>query len=90
MKKLILILVVVLAGLGLAQAQKKVEKLSEYTASNGVTYKVGDDIRLGRGSSYDRSFVYVRMNTAFLTAMGGGSYENDSRLPASTETKLRS
>ncbi len=82
MRKSILVLFIAIAGLGLAQAQKNVEKLSEYTASNGVTYKVGDDIRLGKGSSYDRSFVYVRMGGVLLAALGGGYNEKNHILPA--------
>src|SRR5680860_568067 len=40
-------------------AQKKNQKLDSYTASNSVTYKVGDEVELGNGSSHDGSFVYV-------------------------------
>ena len=41
-----------------ANAQKA-DNLEEYTASNGVVYKVGDEIKLGRGSGANGRFVYV-------------------------------
>lgn len=40
---------------------QNVEKLEEYTASNGITYKVGDEIKLGRGSDTNGKFVYVNV-----------------------------
>ncbi len=43
-----------------ANAQK-VEKLKKYKASNGIIYKVGDQIKLGRGSGANGAFVYVTM-----------------------------
>ncbi len=43
-------------------AQRKTEILKEYTASNGITYKVGDEIKLGRGSGQNDEFVYVNIS----------------------------
>lgn len=40
---------------------KSVEKLKEYTASNGVTYTIGDEIELGRGSDANGNFIYVSL-----------------------------
>jgi hypothetical protein len=40
-------------------SQKKVEKLKEYKANNGVTYKIGDSIKLNKGSNFNGSFNYV-------------------------------
>ncbi|UJH90909.1 SHOCT domain-containing protein [Antarcticibacterium sp. 1MA-6-2] len=60
MKKITFLLLALLT-LNAVQAQKKVEKLDEFTASNGITYKVGDEIKLGRGSDTDGRFVYVNM-----------------------------
>src|SRR5690625_3983847 len=40
------------------QAQRKT-KSDEYYASNGITYKVGDEIKLGRGSDTNGKFIYV-------------------------------
>lgn len=60
MKKLFIICVALMT-LTTINAQKKVEKLKEYTASNGITYKVGDEFKLGRGSDTDGRFVYVNM-----------------------------
>lgn len=42
-------------------AQKKNIKLKEYTASNGVTYKVGGDVQLGEGSGDNGNFSYIRV-----------------------------
>ena len=35
------------------------ESLDSYTASNGITYSVGDEVKLGKGSDSDGKFVYV-------------------------------
>lgn len=37
------------------------EKLESYKASNGKTYKIGDEIRIGRGSGHNGQFVYLEM-----------------------------
>lgn len=50
---------------------KKMEKLDEYVASNGITYKVGDEIKLGRGSDTNGRFVYI--NIAGWGAMAGAT-----------------
>jgi len=55
MKKIILLLLLVS---GVANAQ---ERLTEYKASNGITYKEGDMILLGRGSGGQGTFVYLKM-----------------------------
>lgn len=60
MKKITLLTIAILT-LNFAQAQKKVEKLEEYIASNGITYKIGDEVKLGRGSDTNGKFVYVNI-----------------------------
>lgn len=60
MKKITLLIITVLM-MNIVHAQDKVEKLEEYTASNGITYKVGDEIKLGRGSDTNGKFVYVNI-----------------------------
>jgi hypothetical protein len=55
MKKIILLLLLVS---GFVNAQ---EKLTEYKASNGITYKVGDMVLLGRGSGGQGTFVYLKI-----------------------------
>lgn len=50
MKKNYLFVLIALLSFSISNAQKRVEKIDSYTASNGVTYEVGDDIELGRGS----------------------------------------
>ena len=54
MKRFIVLLIAM--TLTTSYAQKKIIKLKEYTASNGVTYKVGGDLELGQGSSHDDRF----------------------------------
>lgn len=58
--KRITLLVILAMIIGLTQAQNN-EKLNEYTASNGITYKIGDEIKLGRGSDTNGKFVYVNI-----------------------------
>ncbi|MBC7847269.1 MAG: SHOCT domain-containing protein [Flavobacterium sp.] len=55
MKKIILLLLLVS---GFVNAQ---ENLKEYVASNGITYKVGDMVLLGRGSGGQGTFVYLKI-----------------------------
>lgn len=56
MKKLILIALLVAPVLSFAQKTP-----IEYKASNGVTYKIGDTIKLGRGSAPNGDFLYLQM-----------------------------
>lgn len=53
MKKITLLLALIITTVLNAQ------KLDEYTASNGITYKPGDEIKLNRGSGINGSFVYA-------------------------------
>ncbi|MBC5840740.1 SHOCT domain-containing protein [Flavobacterium sp. F-380] len=55
MKKITLLLLFVSS---FVNAQQRV---SEYKASNGVTYKEGDTIQLGRGSGLQGTFVYLKI-----------------------------
>jgi hypothetical protein len=50
MKNMLLLFCLILPFVGTAQTQ--------YKASNGVTYHVGDTVKLGRGSKSDGSFLY--------------------------------
>ncbi|KZS41870.1 hypothetical protein AWE51_00040 [Aquimarina aggregata] len=62
MKKITFLLIIVSLFISnIGNAQKKVQKLTEYKASNNVTYKVGDRIKMGQGSSADGNFVYLKM-----------------------------
>ncbi len=55
MKKLLLALIFIPA---IALSQKKIDV---YSASNGITYKEGDIIKLGRGSATNGDFLYLQM-----------------------------
>ncbi|MEN9907132.1 MAG: hypothetical protein RLZZ540_273 [Bacteroidota bacterium] len=55
MRKIILVLLFIS---GFANAQ---DKITEYKASNNITYKVGDAIQLGRGSGGQGTFVYLKI-----------------------------
>lgn len=60
MKKITFLIIVILT-INSVQAQKKITKLKEYTASNGITYKVGDEFKLGQGSDTNGKFVYANI-----------------------------
>lgn len=53
------------------------EKLEEFTASNGVTYKIGDEITLNRGSDNNGKFVYVTIG-----GIGWSTNPEENRLTA--------
>lgn len=67
MRTTILLLTLILSGIMSANAQKK----TEYKASNGIIYHVGDTIQLGRGSRDDGSFNYLQVNNTFSAFVGG-------------------
>lgn len=54
MKRLLLITILIPA-IGFAQ------KINKYTATNGVTYHIGDTVRLGAGSGPSGTFMYLQM-----------------------------
>lgn len=68
MKKILLIFICTLS-VGFISAQS----LTEYTASNNVTYHIGDTIKLGRGSAPNGDFIYCQMGDAYsvMVAIGG-------------------
>lgn len=78
MKKIILIFICTLSA-SFIQAQG----LTEYTASNNVTYHIGDTIKLGRGSAPNGDFSYCQMGDtyAILSALGGNGGRIDQGLP---------
>jgi len=43
----------------LAPFFSRAQKITEYKATNGVTYHINDTVRLGKGSSSDGSFLYL-------------------------------
>jgi hypothetical protein len=56
MKKLLLTAVLATSCL-LAKSQN----LDEYKASNGITYRKGDTVRLGVGSGVNQRFIYMQL-----------------------------
>ncbi len=76
MKKLLLFATLFLA---IAMNAQKISKDEVYSASNGITYKVGDTITLGRGSGMNGHFQYLQMG-GFYNAMAaaGGNYNQMS------------
>ncbi|SNR60138.1 Short C-terminal domain-containing protein [Lutibacter agarilyticus] len=58
MRKFTIIIILILS-VNLSFAQKKV-KLKNYKASNEVTYKIGDQIKLTKGSRKDLKFESIR------------------------------
>jgi hypothetical protein len=59
MKRILLILALLTPLLTKAQGFFGGTSVTEYKASNGVTYKVGDTVKLGRGTKADGSFLYL-------------------------------
>jgi len=55
MKKILLITIISAISCIAAHAQK----LTEYKASNGITYHPGDTVKLGLGSGTNGQFVYI-------------------------------
>ncbi|MEI6754323.1 MAG: hypothetical protein WCK78_14295 [Paludibacter sp.] len=77
MKKIILLVICVLS-VGYISAQS----LTEYTASNNVTYHIGDTIKLGRGSAPNGEFIYCQMGDAYSAmAIIGGRGQINQGLP---------
>src|SRR5580704_11087624 len=53
------------------------KKLSEYKATNGKTYQVGDTIKLGQGSAPNGTFRYLQYGgweTFFISSDGTDSH----------------
>ncbi|MCM4170060.1 SHOCT domain-containing protein [Arenibacter sp. TNZ] len=55
------LLVILLCLYTLSLTAQKKDKLTTYTAKNGINYKVGDILWLGKGSGEDGSFQYVKI-----------------------------
>ncbi len=79
MKKLLLFATLILA---VAVNAQRIEKTETYTASNGITYKVGDTITLGKGSGMNGHFAYVQMGGFYnaMAAMNGNTRDISSGL----------
>lgn len=56
-----LLLLVIMTSLFISVDAQNIIQLEEYTASNGITYKIDDEIKLGRGSNDNGKFIYVTM-----------------------------
>ena len=79
MKKLLLVATIFC---GFAIFGQKISKSEVYTASNGITYKVGDTITLGRGSGMNGHFEYLQMGGFYnsMAAMNGNYNQVNSSL----------
>lgn len=63
-------------------------QMTEYTASNNVTYHIGDTITLGRGSAPNGSFLYIQMGDTYSAlSVIGGNGQVDVGLPKSWSGK---
>lgn len=56
------------------------DNIEEYKASNGITYKIGDKIKLGIGSAPDGSFNFITMRNALLMDASYSSKNNLNRM----------
>lgn len=77
MKNLIFILICLLPFAGISQ------KLTEYKASNGKTYHVGDTVKVGMGSMPDGDFKYIQVNALLMPP-----HRNSNSLNASKDFSL--
>lgn len=59
MKRILITILILTPFLTKAQGLFGGSTVTEYKASNGVTYKIGDTVRLGRGTKPDGSFLYL-------------------------------
>lgn len=59
MKKILFTILLLAPFLSKAQGLFGGTSVNEYKASNGVTYHIGDTVRLGRGTKPDGSFLYL-------------------------------
>lgn len=57
MKKLLALLLFIIIAYN-----TKAQKITEYTAINGITYKIGDTVHLGMGSSSKGTFMFLQMS----------------------------
>jgi hypothetical protein len=71
MKKLIL-LSVLFASLNVCIAQKRI-KLTEYPASNGINYKLGDKVKMYKGSGANGNFVNLYLGGWGALAYGSNA-----------------
>ena len=53
------------------------QPLTEYKASNGITYHIGDTIKLGMGSAPNGNFRYLQMGGMFNT-LAASNVDNNS------------
>lgn len=78
MKKILLLSMFAVCSITYSQqVDVKREKQKSYSASNGITYKVGDAILLGRGSDTNGKFNYLQAGgllNALSMGVGADSY----------------
>ncbi len=78
MKKLLLFLIL-FPTLSFAQILGLGKKLTEYKASNGLTYHIGDTIKLGQGSSPNGSYKYIQV-AGWMTFLNTGEGDDSHNL----------
>lgn len=71
--KLSVLFFLLLPTVSFAQILGLGKRLAEYKASNGVTYHVGDTVKLGQGSAPNGTFRYVQYGGWMMFMQGGGS-----------------
>jgi hypothetical protein len=76
MRKYLLIFLL-LPTISFAQILGLGKKLYQYKASNGITYRIGDTIKLGQGSAPDGTFRYVQYG-GWMAFMSTGKSGSDS------------
>ena len=67
------------------QAQKKIEGLAYYQASNGITYKEGDKVKMSHGSGDFENFKSVSEGKGSVPSMGSTQLLQDDVLHFHTQ-----
>ena len=61
----------------------------EYKASNGITYREGDKIKIGKGSAPDGTFLWVQVYGLATTVNGDKNANNMTRANGSAEYEIK-
>lgn len=73
MKKLVILLVILASAIAL-----KAQKVNEYKASNGKTYKVNQTLTIGKPSDDGHFTSITNMTMAYANALGGTSEDTEA------------
>jgi hypothetical protein len=79
----------VLAILVLLNITTKAQRLSEYKAVNGITYKENDTVRLGKGSGVNASFVFLKIGSLYDSNIDKNYYKYENTFAVIKKIKFK-